>query len=316
MNGTAENSPREAESTTSASSHQYSHLSSTDTDSVPPTSPPSASLTVTDSPRDNSLNQSLQQNSTPQKPSPQKSSPQISRPKSESSSSSIPRPPNRNSQQAEQMELSVKQPAPAAPVSPPDVKNKAPNPPDVKTDKTKSPAPTKPDSAPKHNVPSNTSKHNAPPAPTSSSAPPRQSESSTPAPAPEREPYVQRPQVSPQSAQQGLDPYLNPPSGTLADLKKKRAKELQDSLRFHDAKRVSQQIEKHNENYETNGQYNNTGNNTGSGSSVNGQNGAVRRDSDASYYGLDDNAPKHKFTASTQEIVGGQDNQTGCCVLM
>ena len=93
-------------------------------------------------------------------------------------------------------------------------------------------------------------------------------------------------------------------------------------MRFRDPSRLNQQIESHNEGYENaqlsaDNSYHSAGGGGGvnSPSSVNGQNGAVRRDSNASYYGLED-PPKHKFTASTQEIVGGHDNNTGCCVLM
>ena len=121
--------------------------------------------------------------------------------------------------------------------------------------------------------------------------------------------------TTPPSGGFGL-PYGTQP-GTLSDLKKKRAQELRDSMRFKEAQIVKQKIQSYNQNY-NNPMQNAT---NGGGSNVaspqsNGQNGTVssRRGSDASYYGGVD-PPKHKFTASTQEIVGGSDNKTGCCVV-
>lgn len=214
-----------------------------------------------------------------------------------SKNDTVPKPPDMTHKQAAvattvpDAQRSSQQPS-AKPSEPP---KKHPAPPKPANTNNKRQAPT-PDS--KNNPVLQASTNNGPSAERQMKNMPQKQYVGTPSP----------PNTSDTTGAAGYQPRI----GTLADLKKKRALELR-----RNTQQFSSQTEQNNENLETNGHHM-LPTVAPVGASLNGaQNGAVasRRGSDASYVAHDD-APRHRFTASTQEIVGGQDDQTGCCVVM
>lgn len=105
-----------------------------------------------------------------------------------------------------------------------------------------------------------------------------------------------------------LTPSVNftnstPPTGTLADLKKQRA---QQQLRNRDSDKYRNSISEDG----------NIGNSVYPPSERNGHSpGMVDSRSNSLTY-LPDDRPKHRFTATNTEIIGGDDNKTNCCIIL
>ena len=97
-------------------------------------------------------------------------------------------------------------------------------------------------------------------------------------------------------------------SGTLADLKKQRAQQFQNSLRYRDTKNLQQKMDDVNGKegqVGTNGQANSVGNNH------------TNANNNLYYSQIPTDPPIHRFTAnSTTEIIGGDDGKQRCCCVM
>lgn len=99
--------------------------------------------------------------------------------------------------------------------------------------------------------------------------------------------------------------YTNstPPTGTLADLKKQRA---QQQLRSRDTDKIRNSITEDS----------NVGNSVYSPSERNGHSPGLGDSRSDSLTYLPDDRPKHRFTATNTEIIGGDDNKTNCCTIL
>ena len=113
---------------------------------------------------------------------------------------------------------------------------------------------------------------------------------------------------SPDHKRQSLTPsvtYANstPPSGTLADLKKQRA---QQQMRNRDSDKYRNSISEDSS----------LGNSVYPPSERNGHSPGLTDSRSNSLTYLPDDRPKHRFTATNTEIIGGEDNKTNCCIIL
>ena len=99
--------------------------------------------------------------------------------------------------------------------------------------------------------------------------------------------------------------YANstPPSGTLADLKKQRA---QQQMRNRDSDKYRNSISEDSS----------LGNSVYPPSERNGHSPGLTDSRSNSLTYLPDDRPKHRFTATNTEIIGGEDNKTNCCIIL
>ena len=99
--------------------------------------------------------------------------------------------------------------------------------------------------------------------------------------------------------------YANstPPTGTLADLKKQRA---QQQMRNRDSDKYRNSISEDSS----------IGNSVYPPSERNGHSPGLTDSRSNSLTYLPDDRPKHRFTATNTEIIGGDDNKTNCCIIL